>query len=234
MFKIFIHIILLVYLNAAPASYDWRDYNRVPEFSGTAISTEWSIILKSHLESLYSSYRKFASLSEQMLLDCCINEQGFSVKLMQVSFECLRKTGVMLDADYPYKGVKSACKFDANRSVMNIRGYKKLGSIGGSCTNESEMKEFLYQTGPLIVGFNGKALQNYRGGIIDLTEAQCPSSSINRVGLLVGYGTSDGIDYWIVKYIYGKSWGEKGYFRIRRGKGTCGINCLVLIALVSF
>lgn len=236
MFKIFIFIIVLAYLNAAaPSSYDWRDYNRVPEFKGTAYSTEWSLILNSHLESLYSSYSgKSASLSEQMLLDCCINEQGFSTKLMQITFQWLIKNGVMLDSDYPYKGLKSTCKFDINKSVMKIRGYKKLGSVGGSCTDETELKEFLYQTGPLIVGFNGKAIQNYNGGIIDLTESQCPKSVINHVGLLVGYGTSNGIDYWTVKTIYGKSWGENGYFRIRRGRGTCGINCLVLTALVSF
>ena len=235
MFKIFIFIIALVYLNAAaPSSYDWRDYNRVPEFRGTVSSTQWSLILNSHLESLYSLKGKSASLSEQMLLDCCINESGFSTKLMQVSFQWLIKNGVMLDSDYPYKGLKSTCKFDINKSVMKIRGYKILGNVGGSCADESEMKEFLYQTGPVVVGFNGKAINNYNGGIIDLTEAQCPKSVINSVGLLIGYGSSNGIDYWIVKTIYGKSWGENGCFRIRRGRGTCGINCLVLTALVSF
>ena len=41
MLKIFILFIVIVYLNAAaPASYDWRDYNRVPEFRGTAQSTQ--------------------------------------------------------------------------------------------------------------------------------------------------------------------------------------------------
>ena len=233
MIKIFILIIILVYLNAAaPASYDMRDYNRVPEFRGTASSTEWSLILNTHLECLYSGGKK--ALSEQMLLDCCINESGFSTKLMQVSFQWLIKNGVMLESDYPYKGLKSTCKFDINKSVMTIRGYRKLGSVGGSCADEYEMKEFLYETGPLVVGYNGKAIQNYSGGIIDLTEEQCPKTVINRVGLLIGYGTSNGVDYWIVKTIYGKSWGENGCFRIRRGRGTCGINCLVITALVSF
>ena len=235
MFKIFILIVAIVYLNAAaPASYDWRDYNRVPEFKGTAQSTQWSLILNYHLESLYSSSGKSASLSEQMLLDCCITQSGFSTKIMQVSFQWLVKNGVMLDSDYPYKGTRGSCKFDISKSVMKIRGYHLLGNVAGSCAGESEMKEYLYQTGPLVVGFNGKAIQNYNGGIIDLNEDQCPKSVINNVGLLIGYGTSDGVDYWIVKTIYGKSWGENGCFRIRRGKGTCGINCLVVTALVSF
>ena len=232
--KVFILIIALVFLNAAPSSYDLRDYNRVPEFRDKGYSTNWSLVLISHLESLYSSSHKTALLSEQMLLDCCINEKAFSTKLMQLTFQWLVKNGVMLEVDYPYNGLISTCKFDKSKSVMNIRGFKKLGSFGGSCADEDEMKELLYENGPLIVGFNGKGLQNYSGGIIDLTESQCPRNVINHVGLLVGYGTSNGIDYWIVKNTWGKSWGEKGYFRIRRGKGTCGINCLVVAAKVSY
>merc|ERR1712032_544132 len=29
-------------------------------------------------------------------------------------------------------------------------------------------------------------------------------------------------DYWIVKNQWGTSWGENGYFRIKRGTGHCG------------
>ena len=121
---------------------------------------------------------------------------------------------------------------------MKITGYIKLGDSSDSYSpaDEDEMKEFLYENGPLSIGINADPLQTYSSGILDLPSSKCPSSGINHAVLLVGYGvdSNSGLNYWIVKNSWGKSWGESGYFRIRRGNGTCGVNCYVLSATVSF
>ena len=41
--------------------------------------------------------------------------------------------------------------------------------------------------------------------------------SVTMVGY--GYDSSVKLDYWLCKNLWGKSWGEQGHFRIRRGIG---------------
>lgn len=58
----------------------------------------------------------------------------------------------------------------------------------------------------------------------------CNPKKLDHGITIVGYGTSDGKDYWLIKNSWGKSWGEKGYIRLKRGSGTCGINTNVVTA----
>jgi len=57
-----------------------------------------------------------------------------------------------------------------------------------------------------------------------LDSAACGTTADHAV-LAVGYGKTEGKEYWLVKDSYGTSWGEAGYIRIaiEDGEGICGI-----------
>ena len=225
--------------NAAPTSYDWRNYGRVAAVKDQgSCGSCWAFSTVANLEGLYAEKKgTIKTFSEQMLVDCDTSDSGCNGGLMEYAFTWLKKNGgIMTDTDYPYKGTKGTCRSDKTKYVdMTITGYKKLGSSYStwSAVDEDEVKEFLYETGPLAIALNADPLQTYSSGILDVTSTKCPTSGINHAVTLVGYGTGSP-NYWIVKNSWGKNWGESGYFRIRRGNGTCGINCYITTATVSF
>ena len=228
--------------NAAPDAWDWREKGYVsPVKDQGSCGSCWAFSTVGNLEGLYYKEKQtMVTLSEQMLVDCDTYDSGCNGGLMENTFTWLKENGgIMTDTDYPYKGRKGTCQSDETKYVdMQITGYTKLGS--GSSTwdpvDEDEIKEFLYETGPLAVALNANPLQTYSSGILDRTSSQCPTSGMNHAVTMVGYGHDDSQDkdYWIVKNSWGKNWGEDGYFRIRRGTGCCGINCYITTATVAF
>ena len=225
--------------NAAPSSWDWREHGRVCSVKDQgSCGSCWAFSTMANLEGLYAAKKgECKHFSEQQLVDCDNTDSGCNGGLMEYAFTYLKKIGcINLEEDYPYTGRKGTCKTNYDKCIdMTVTGYKKLGSSYStwSPVDEGEVKEFLYETGPLAIALNADPLQNYVSGILDKTSAQCPTSGINHAVLLVGYGTAE-TDYWIVKNSWGKNWGESGYFRIRRGNGTCGVNCYITTATVSF
>ena len=228
--------------NAAPDAWNWQDKGVVANVKDQgSCGSCWAFSTMANLEGLYALQKGVVkTFSEQQLVDCDNTDSGCNGGLMEYSFTWLKDNGGFnLDTDYPYKGTKQACKSDSSKYVdMKVTGYKKLGNeySNWDCVDEEGIKEFLYETGPLAVALNANPLQTYSSGILDKTAAQCPTSGLNHAVTMVGYGTdtASGKDYWLVKNSWGKSWGESGYFRIRRGNGTCGINCYITSATVSF
>jgi C1A family cysteine protease len=87
--------------------------------------------------------------------------------------------------------------------------------------DEVKIKEAVARFGPVAVAMHtSKLFYSYKSGIYN--EANCPINVTHAV-LIVGYGTENGVDYWIVKNSWGPGWGESGYFRIARGTNKCGI-----------
>lgn len=210
-----------------PASYDWREQGAVtPVKNQGSCGSCWAFSAVGNLEGQTKIVNgSLLSLSEQELVDCDTVDQGCNGGLMEQAFDALKTIGgIETEADYPYHGRGETCHFDSKKSLVKVEGYTKVSD------DEEVIKETLFKTGPLAVALNATPLQFYFGGIFHPWKVACNPKGLNHGVLLVGYGEENGKKYWIVKNSWGKSWGEKGFFRMLRGTGECGINNHVLTA----
>ena len=63
----------------------------------------------------------------------------------------------------------------------------------------------------------------YKTGILSTGCGTCLNHAVNAIG----YGSTNGVKYWLVRNSWGSSWGESGYIRILRTDtldvGLCGM-----------
>ena len=124
--------------------------------------------------------------------------------------------GLVEDSEYPYTattymGITGACEVDTSKAVLSLTGYTQI-------KGETNMANYMLDTGPLSVCVAAEVWNTYRSGIL----TNCPGG-VDHCVQAVGVDTSSRNGYWKVRNSWGTSWGEDGYIRISYGSNTCKI-----------
>jgi len=61
---------------------------------------------------------------------------------------------------------------------------------------------------------------NYKSGVYVQTSSDMLGGHAVKV---IGYGTENGVDYWLCQNSWTATWGDSGFFKIRKGTDECGI-----------
>ncbi|CAM8908871.1 unnamed protein product [Rhodiola kirilowii] len=212
----------------APSSLDWRKYGAVTGVKDQGdCGSCWSFSSTGAIEGINKIVNgDLVSLSEQELVDCDSTNDGCEGGYMDYAFEwVVSNGGIDTEADYPYTGEDGTCNTTKEETkAVTIDGYEDVDESDSAllCATVNQ---------PISVGIDGGTLdfQLYTSGIYN---GDCSSDpdDIDHAVLVVGYGSEDGEDYWIVKNSWGTSWGIDGYIYILRNtsstSGTCAINAM--------
>jgi len=212
----------------APESFDWRDHGAVtPVKNQGQCGSCWAFSTIANIEGQYFlKNNKLVEFAEQQLVDCDRKEdQGCNGGLMQNAFVFLETHGFELESEYKYTAMDGTCKEDNYRVQGKVASWKMLDK------DEKTIAATLAETGPLSAAVNAKWFQTYMRGIMN--PWLCNPKALDHGITLVGYGTENNQDYWIIKNSWTESWGEKGYCRLHRGTGKCGINTNVCTATLA-
>lgn len=143
-----------------------------------------------------------------------------------LAFRYIKTNGLTSADKYPYTGTQGRCK-QATSTQIGVSSAVREQLRG----NENRLKDIVANYGPVTIAINAaKSFVNYKSGVY--TNPKCPKA-LNHAVLLVGYGYDQKtkLDYWLVRNSWGTSWGEQGFIRMVRNKGSvCGVASEVIYA----
>ena len=185
----------------------------------------WSFSATGAIEGIYAKTNKLTNFSEQQLIDCSVlyGNLGCNGGLMDNAFEYATDHYMCSEENIPYEA-----KTDKTlNECYNCNAVVELKGCVDVPTNNQTALKIAVSRQPVSVAIEADTIlfDDYEGGII--SSSSC-GTTLDHGVLIIGYGSENGEDYWLLKNSWGTSWGEKGFFRIKRdddeeGPGICGI-----------
>ena len=210
-----------------PRRVDWRKKGAVTEVKDQGdCGSCWAFSTTGALEGQYFVENgKLISLSEQNLVDCSddYGNMGCDGGRQEDAFDYIKDNGgIDTEESYPYEAKDGKCRFSlTDSSGATVTGYTTI-----SAKDEVALKQAVATVGPIAVSIDASknSFMQYSSGVY--YEPLCSSSqrNLDHAVLVVGYGTHNGRDYWLVKNSWGEDWGMDGYIMMARNKdNNCGI-----------
>jgi len=212
---------------ALPASVDYRTNTCMqPVKNQGQCGSCWAFATVALVEfnACIKSGKKVA-LSEQQLVDCSTANYGCNGGWQYKALQYIGKTGgIATSAAYPYTssgGTSGSCKYNAAQKGAVVSASSPVNFIKAGDT--TAMMTVLAAKGLVTVDIAVvNSFFSYKSGVY--AEPNCGSNIVGYHAITaVGYGTLNGVPYWIIRNSWSSGWGAAGYILFKRGVNLCGV-----------
>ena len=133
-------------------------------------------------------------LSEQQLVSCvpygCNGGDSYN------ALNYLRTNFSISESSYPYSATNGTCKTNFSSGIKSDNVTMYYNKTINFTANE------LYNRGPFVTYvYVTNGFYYYTKGTIYIpSDTECPINQVNHAVIVVGYGSQNGIDYWILTH----------------------------------
>ena len=167
-------------------------------------------------------------LSPEDLVSCDTGDMGCSGGILSQAWKYLSTEGIVTDKCFPYtagQGQAAPCPPQGQCAAQGV-DYKKYKSQDFyRLASVADIQKAIMTNGPVEAGFMVyKSFMSYKSGVYQREWWQFWDELMGGHAIkIIGWGTEDGVDFWMIANSWGTTWGLDGYFKIKRGVNECSI-----------
>jgi cathepsin B len=159
-------------------------------------------------------------LGPQFQVSCDTTNKGCNGGYLKTTWTYLENYGSVTESCFPYTSanfVVPACStFTRCKDGSSMRKYYAKKGSSRAFSGIAAMQQEIYTNGPIEAAmFVYSDFMSYTGGIY----TQAWGSYVGGHAIkIIGWGTQNGVKYWVISNSWGKTWGETGHARIAMGQ----------------
>lgn len=176
----------------------------------------WAFGIINHLSDRFCVQGRDVILSVQDLLECTTTNKCCTGGYASNGYKHMMEVGVVPASCKGYRKSCSSCR------ASTCTRYKcKPNSMFWASTIQQAKRE-IQNNGPIEAVFDVyDDFPYYESGVYYRSSNNSTLLGVHTVEVL-GWGTEDGMNYWLCKNSWGDDWGDKGFFKIKMG--DCDVN----------